>query len=76
MCRFGYKGIDRNRYGQCVNCSHDICEDCKAYSVEIAEEMEAEDAATPSSDGTNWSPIPDQRGGTSDEDDGDLVTVN
>jgi len=67
MCRFGYKGSDRNRYGQCTGCGHGICEDCKAWNSENVAEMEAEDEANPASDDTNWSPIPDPRGGTDDE---------
>jgi len=68
MCRFGYKGSDRNRYGQCTSCSHSICEDCKEWNAESVAAMEAEDAANPASDDTNWSPIPGPRGGTDNED--------
>ena len=69
MCRFGYKGSDRNRYGNCGSCDHSVCEDCKAWNSENVARMETEDAAeNPTSDDTNWSPIPDLHGGTDDED--------
>jgi hypothetical protein len=71
MCRFGYTGSDRNRYGMCSGCAHRVCEDCKAWNKENVAEMEAEDAAEEDSDDTNGSPIPDPRGGTDDDDDAD-----
>ena len=43
MCRFGYKGSDRNRYGQCSSCDHNVCEDCKEWNSENVAAMEAED---------------------------------
>src|SRR5437016_6317116 len=42
-CRFGYKGMDRNRYGDCVSCGHRVCEDCEPYTLEKAAELEAEE---------------------------------
>ena len=71
LCRFGYKGSDRNRYSECASCSHEVCEDCKTWNPENVAEMEAEDAANPSSDDTNWSPLPDMRGGTDEEESAD-----
>jgi hypothetical protein len=68
MYRFGYKGDDRNRYGHCVSCTHQVCEDCRPWNAANIAEMEAEDAAKPASDDTNRSPIPDLRGGTDEED--------
>ena len=43
MCRFGYKGSDRNRYGECSSCGHNVCEDCKEWNSENVATMEAED---------------------------------
>src|SRR5271169_897446 len=71
MCRFGYKGSNRNRYGLCAGCGHRVCEDCKEWNTENIAEMEAEDEANPTSNDTNWSPIPDPRGGTDNEDNDD-----
>ena len=68
LCRFGYKGSDRNRYSDCEGCGHGVCEDCRAWNPNNVAEMEAEDAANPVSDDTNWSPISDMRGGTEDEE--------
>lgn len=68
VCRFGYKDSDRNRRGECSSCDHKVCEDCKEWNAENIAKMEAEDAAQPASDDTNWSPIPDIRGGTDEED--------
>lgn len=59
---------DRNHHGECSSCDHKVYEDCKEWNAENVAEMEAEDAAQPLSDDTNWSPIPDIRGGTDDED--------
>ena len=76
-CRYGYKGTDRNRYGECASCAHRVCEDCDPWTREKAVELEAEEVQDegdgyPSSDDTNWSPLPDGRGGTSEEPEGDI----
>lgn len=68
MCRFGYKGADRNRYGTCTSCNHEVCEHCKEWNGANIAEMEAEDAANPRSDDTNWSPIPGPPPWTDDEE--------
>jgi hypothetical protein len=70
-CRFGYKGSDRNRHGLCASCHHRVCEDCKEWNIENVEAMEAEGEANPTSDDTNWSPIPDSQGRTDDDDNGE-----
>lgn len=43
MCRFGYKGSDRNRYGECSGCGHEVCEDCPKWNPENVAAMEAEE---------------------------------
>jgi len=43
----------------------------KAVELE-AEEVQDEGDGYPSSDDTNWSPLPDGRGGTSEEPEGDI----
>lgn len=53
VCRFGYKGSDRNRYANCSSCSHEVCGDCKEWNVENVAAMEAEDAEQPSSEDTD-----------------------
>ena len=42
-CRHGYKGSDRNRYGTCQSCRHEVCEDCKAWNRDTVAQMKAED---------------------------------
>lgn len=68
MCRFGYKGADRNRYGICSGCPHEVCEDCKAWNADTVAEMEAEDAANPQSDDTTWSPNREEMSPWPDDD--------
>ena len=58
MCRFGYRGLDRNRYAECMKCPHKVCEDFKVWNRENVAGMEAEDAENLPSDDTNWSPLP------------------
>ena len=51
-----------------MSCSHRVREDCKEWNAENVVGIEAEDEANPTSDDTDWSPRPDRRGGTDDED--------
>ena len=73
-CRFGYKSTDRNRCRSCASCGHPVCEDCEPYYPEKTAELEADEVIDegdgyPSSDNTNWGPVPDGRGGRSEAGD-------
>src|SRR5262249_55226139 len=73
-CKFGYKGIDRNRYSECANtdCQHDICNDCLPWTRETVRAMIEAEENEPSSSPEPLSPS-EQEYWDSDESDSDAV---
>jgi hypothetical protein len=78
-CKFGYKGVDRNRYADCSNsaCGHPVCNDCLPWTRENVQAMiDAESSSNSSSSSSSTSDAPspsEQEYWDSNKSDSDVV---